>query len=1203
MRAYYNFLCLNCSGRISDERLLKIGICENCLTKVPKQKSKIFQILARENKLLGLKKIMRIENEYKEFYDFFKKAIGQRLWSLQQVWIRRIIVGRSFSLVAPTGVGKTSLGLLFSLFISLKNKKSYIIVPTSILVEQLVKRIENLSKKLNISFDFVYYISTMKKKEKKEVFEKIKNGNFKILISTERFLINNFEKLKNQRFDFVFIDDVDSFLKSKKNIDKILICLGFSEEIISNSLKILELKRELNKLQKMKVPIKSVTSEIEKIREKIENYRKKNKIGVLVVSGATTKAKRTKRVKLFKELLGFELSYLPQFLRNIRDFYKESRNVEKDTLEIIKKFGPGCLVFVPMEKGKKYAKELAEFLKFNGVSSYVYEKMEENILANFQRGVYDCLIGVASFKSPLARGIDLPEKIRYVIFSGVPRFEIKLTPNEFNPTRLLTLIKNIRDFFDEKKKEKVDYIIDQLKKIIPTNKELIQKIEKASLNNLTLEGFEGFVQKIILRAQNFLEKNITNELIEKIRKDESVNLKEVGKEFYLIIADPVAYLQASGRSSRLYAGGISKGASILLVDDKKAFNGLNERLSYFVEDLKWEKYDEKKLIKYFKKIDKDRKLIKEISQGKISKKIKDYIKVALLIVESPTKARTIAKFFGKPNKRIVDNITIFETSTGEYILNIVATMGHIYDLVFTEGFHGIIKKENKFYPVYDFIKKCLKCGNQFTEYDFCPKCKSKEIISKKSIVESLRKIALETNLIFIATDPDAEGEKIAYDLFCTLYPLNKKIYRLEFHEITKKAIINAIANKRKINLNLVDAQVVRRVEDRWIGFELSKVLWKIFKNKNLSAGRVQTPVLGWIIERTKESWKRKLVLDIKLENGISIRFDEPKIGFDLKKFYKRIRKENAKVEVVKEEVRKFYPLPPYTTDSLLKDVSSKLKISVDQTMRIAQDLFECGLITYHRTDSTTVSTFGINLAKEYIQKVFGKEYFAGRSYKKEGAHECIRPTRVIEPSKLRDLVISGKLRLAKVLSREHFMVYELIFKRFMASQMREVEIKCQNLKIEVFGNKKEIEIPVEVLKEGFNKLIKFEIKERVKSGFYKIIFAKVKKIPKTWPYSQGEIVGLMKERGIGRPSTYSKIVQILLERKYVVEKNNFLINTKLGFKIYSFLMKNYREYVREEVTRELENIMDKIENGKEDYMRVLNELYTNIRKIKFRKLA
>jgi len=983
-------------------------------------------------------------------------------------------------------------------------------------------------------------------------------------------------------------------LKSSKNIDKVLVCLGFSQEIVEDSLKLLELRKELNRRKKMESSIEKISQEIETIKKRIDEFKSRNKIGMLVVSGATTKAKRTKRIKLFKELLGFELGYLPQFLRNIKDFFKESEELEKDTLGMIKTFGSGCLIFVPMEKGKEYARKLSEFLEKNGVKSYVYEKMEEGILTKFQEGEYDCLIGVASFRSPLARGVDLPERIRYVIFAGVPRFEMRLSAEEFNPTKLLTLIKNLRDFFDERTKEKLDETILQLKKITPLTKETIQKIEEASTNNLILTGFEGFAQKIILKTQRLLKKLITKELIERIKKDESISLKEKENEFYLIISDPVAYIQASGRSSRLFAGGISRGASILLVDDKKAFNGLSEKVKYFIEDFEWEEFDLKKAVAWFKKIDEDRKLMKDILKGKISKKIKDYIKVALLIVESPTKARTIAKFFGKPSKRLVGSVTIFETSTGKYILNIVATMGHLYDLIFTEGLHGILKENNKFYPVYDFIKKCLSCGYQFTEYDICPKCGSSDIVSKESIVSSLRNIALETNLIFIATDPDAEGEKIAYDIYCSLYPINKNIKRLEFHEITKKAIINALSNPRDINLNLVEAQIVRRIEDRWLGFELSQILWKVFKNKKLSAGRVQTPVLGWIIDRTRESWEKKLVLTAKLENSLTVKLEEPKLDFRLNEIYKKIKDEKAKVKILKEEIKKVYPLPPFTTDALLKDASLKLKFAVNQTMKIAQDLFECGLITYHRTDSTSVSSFGINLAKEYIQKTFGEEFFVPRSYRKEGAHECIRPTRAIDPFKLRDLVFSGRLRFAKVLSREHFMLYELIFKRFIASQMREIEVKYQTVEVEIFKNKTDLELPIEILKEGFNRLIPFGVKKRVEDGLYSIIFVKLKKVPKAWPFTQGEVVSLMKERKIGRPSTYSKIVQVLLERRYVTEKKNRLMNTKLGFKIFTFLIKNYEAYISEEVTRKLEELMKEIEDGKKNYMDVLNDLYKEI---------
>ena len=451
-------------------------------------------------------------------------------------------------------------------------------------------------------------------------------------------------------------------------------------------------------------------------------------------------------------------------------------------------------------------------------------------------------------------------------------------------------------------------------------------------------------------------------------------------------------------------------------------------------------------------------------------------------------------------------------------------------------------------------------------------------------------MALEANEIFIGTDADAEGEKIAYDIFCSLHPVNRNIKRLEFHEITKRAILQAIKNKREINYDLVEAQIVRRVEDRWIGFKLSQILWKVFKNRRLSAGRVQTPVLGWIIERCKDYKEKIGLLEfwLKGERFIIKNFDSSKPLKDLR----------IKVKIAEEGEREIQPLPPFTTDSLLRESSRILKFPVDKTMRLAQDLFELGLITYHRTDSTSVSGVGIAIAKEWLNSKGLENFFKPRSWKMEGAHECIRPTRPLDASELRNLIFSGILELPRRLTKEHFALYNLIFKRFLASQMKEVKAKFQRIIFEVEDKKVEEERLIEILEEGFNKMVPLRVREPFEKGTFKPEKVSVRKVPKEYPYSQGDVVNLMKERKIGRPSTYAKIIETLLKRKYVIERKNLLFNTSLGFRVYSFLSEHFSNYVSEEVTRNLEMVMDKIEKGEENYMDVLKNLYEETRKIR-----
>jgi len=1195
MHGIYYGLCINCNGPISDERLLGIGICERCIENVEKIKNwkKIIKTLKDKNKLYLAEEFFSFRKKLKEFSLLFKKAVGQRMWSLQETWAKRILLNHNFSIVAPTGVGKTVLGAFSSLYLSTKGKKSYIIVPTALLVQQVEERIRKFSGNFGIKIKIVFYHSAMSNSERKEALEKIVKNDFDILITTEKFLINRFSIIEKIKFDFVFVDDIDSFLKSPKNIDKIIKLLGFSDEIISSAFKIIELKREANRLKRMDMNNAKILTEIENLRKRIEEYKNKNSIGLLVVSGATLKARRTKRIKLFEEILNFQLGYKPEFLRNVRDYYLTAEKIEEEILSIIKNFGSGCLIFVPSVIGKEGVIKISSFLNNNGIKAYAYMRPEEDVIKKFYNGEYDALIGIASFRSPLARGIDLPERIRYVIFAGVPRIEIRLSWDEYNPTKLLMLIKNLREFLEPELQEKASNLISILRKVVPIKKEVEERIKNAIENKTKLEGFEEYVKNIVIETRNFLKEAITPSVMESISKSKEISLRERNKEFFLIVADPIAYVQASGRASRLFAGGITRGASFLIVDDEKAFYSLKKQLEFMLSDFSPIKFSLKSAKRWFECIDKDRKIIKEINEGKVSKRIKDFIKTALLIVESPTKARTISKFFGKPYKRKIENITIFEVSIGEYLLNIVASMGHLYDLVLDEGFHGIKVENGKFIPIYDFIKKCKKCGEQFTGLDFCPKCKSREYYSKEDFIKAIRRIALEVNCIFIATDPDTEGEKIGYDLYCSLYPINKKIERLEFHEITKKAFIQAIKERRKINLKMVEAQLVRRIEDRWIGFELSRKLWYHFKDYRLSAGRVQTPVLGWIIDRVRESRKKKRILIAKLSNGSRVYIENPNLSHLFKEKLK------GRIVELKNEEREIAPLPPYTTDTLIKDASSKLKFSASKTMMLAQDLFEVGLCTYHRTDSTTVSTFGINIAKEYIKEKY-PSLFIPRRYFAKGAHECIRPTKPIDLERLKKLVSLGILRFSKRLSQEHFQLYDLIFKRFIASQMKNIKALYQKFKVVLNGNEVNMEIVVDIISEGFNVILPIKTFNKIEEGEYEVVFKKILLVPAAIPFTQGEIIALMREKVIGRPSTYARIISTILERRYAIEKNNRLINTKLGFKVYNYLSKNFKDYISEETTRRLESLMDLIEEGKANYSEILKDLYKEI--IEIRKI-
>ncbi|MEM1507062.1 MAG: reverse gyrase [Candidatus Bathyarchaeia archaeon] len=1173
LKAIYRGMCPNCGGDISDLELLNLGVCSRCLPTpiTGADKEKIYLELVKRGQVGEYTRVLEIDFELKRFSEFFRLLIGSRPWALQEVWAKRVLMGRSSSIVAPTGIGKTHFGLIMALFLAMKGKKSYIIVPTSLLVKHLLDRVSGFLQKLyeleGASLTVIGYYSGMRKKETEEVINRIINRDFSILITTDRFLYNRFDIIKEVSFDFIFVDDVDSFLKSPKNIDKVVFLMGFTPEDVERA-------------------------ENTTLARSPEAKRDK----VLVVSGATLRGKRTKRIKIFRRLFGFEPGFSPEFVRNIANLYIEpEKDVKEEVVEIIKRHGPGCLVFVPQVRGLDYAREITAALREAGISSFVYERMSPRMLEKFVNGEYTVLAGVASNRSPLARGLDLPETIRYVVFAGVPRREIRVKVDECSPQKILTLLKALSPFFEEKFSREVAPVMSALSKIVPVSKDIIDRIREADEKNIELGGFPGYVQRVVKEARKLLVKIMEDADLKKVIERLDVDVKIEGKEYVLFMPDVAGYVQASGRASRFYAMGISRGVSIVVVDDKKAFHGLSKRIQ-LATDEEFEKYDLEKALDEFRQVDADREMIRKIREGKFTIDAVDIIRSALIVVESPTKARTIAYFFGKPAKRVLDGFTVYEVASGQLILNVIASGGHIFDLTTEGGFHGVLKDGEHYVPVYTDIRRCNNCGEQFTDHDECPVCKSRNIRSKKDVVNLLRRLAIEVNKVFIATDPDAEGEKIGYDIYVVVKPYCGNIERLEFHEVTRKALRRALSEPRSVKLPYVQAQVVRRIEDRWIGFELSRKLWEQFKIMTLSAGRVQTPVLGWVIKRSDELRNKIPVADIELENGLSVKLVNPQNVEDLRRRFKE-GELKARIENIGFREDRFYPQPPYTTDSMLRDAAQKLGFTVSYTMALAQSLFESGLITYHRTDSTLVSTTGIEVARRFIEENH-PGLFRPREYKSEGAHECIRPTKPLNVKQLRFYLTSGVLRIPQKIGADHMKLYDMIFKRFIASQMSEAKCLVQEFDLKIDANTVRQSRIVKIIEPGFlavNPIIKVE--NEVEEGEYRVVHMRIRRESTVRPLREGDLISLMKERGIGRPSTYSKIIDILMKRRYIIENNRAIFNTKLGKAVYDYLTKNFGSLVSEELTRSLEATIDAIENGQVWYQDVLKSIENEIRSI------
>ena len=570
----------------------------------------------------------------------------------------------------------------------------------------------------------------------------------------------------------------------------------------------------------------------------------------------------------------------------------------------------------------------------------------------------------------------------------------------------------------------------------------------------------------------------------------------------------------------------------------------------------------------------------------------------LIIVESPTKANTFNKYLKGANYQVE------------------ATVGHIRDLP----------------------KK--KIGIDL-EGDFAPEYVLNE--EKLATIEKIRKEAKKATTIILATDADREGEAIAYHIAQILgfidekWPhskikKNSKLKRIVFHEITKDALDEALKSPRELNFDLIDAQQTRRILDRIVGYKLSPLLWKKLGKRWLSAGRVQTVALRFIVEREKEiakfasevyfkgagffnTDKTDESLETKLigkgEERYEKKFTVPlfdgeytysKTSIDKKDvdaLKKDIESDSYTILTIDEKVNFRSPLSPYITSTLQQDAARKIGYSSKQTMRLAQNLYEKGLITYHRTDSITLSPKFVGEAAAYIKKTYGEEYLVAeaRAYKTstksaQEAHEAIRPTQLV-PS------VVGE----KGLTVRHEKLYNLIFKRAVGSQMKDAQIKGLTITIQgrkgyLFRTKQE-----QVQFDGFLKLYE-------KSEYGMITFTKnegetmtLKNVDfiesATQPpprYSEASLIRTLEKRGIGRPSTYAPIISTIETRNYVEKLEARFHPTVLGTAVSDYLSKAFVDLFAVDFTVEMEEKLDKIAQHEHEMVKTLKEFYKPLEK-------
>ena len=551
----------------------------------------------------------------------------------------------------------------------------------------------------------------------------------------------------------------------------------------------------------------------------------------------------------------------------------------------------------------------------------------------------------------------------------------------------------------------------------------------------------------------------------------------------------------------------------------------------------------------------------------------------LVIVESPAKVKTIKKFLGS-----------------NYV--VTASQGHVRDLPKSQlG----IDVENDFEPKYITIR------------------------GKGDILANLRKEVKKADKIYLATDPDREGEAISWHLYVALKLEGKKVYRISFNEITKNAVKASIKDAREINMNLVDAQQARRALDRMVGYKISPLLWAKVK-RGLSAGRVQSVALRIIADREEEIdafipeeyWTLDATIHVEGEKKPLVASfygkDKKKMTIhskeEMDQIVREIEHEKFFVDEVKVSERlKKAPLP-FTTSTLQQEASKVLNFATQKTMRIAQQLYEgvdikgsgtIGIITYLRTDSTRISDEADAAAREYIREVYGENFVAEGEKKKasekkiQDAHEAIRPTDLSRtPASVKES-----------LTRDQFRLYQLIWKRFAASRMQPAKFESTSVKIGAGAYQFSVSTS-KVVFEGFRIAYVESDEEKMASNLLVKGLGQDSVLTKealeekqhfTQPpahYTEAALVKTLEELGIGRPSTYAPTISTIIARRYVSKENKNLYLTELGEVVNNMMKQSFPSIVDVNFTANMEGLLDMVEEGKVEWKSVIRNFYPDL---------
>lgn len=604
--------------------------------------------------------------------------------------------------------------------------------------------------------------------------------------------------------------------------------------------------------------------------------------------------------------------------------------------------------------------------------------------------------------------------------------------------------------------------------------------------------------------------------------------------------------------------------------------------------------------------------------------------MSLIIVESPTKARTFNRILKikaseegkgkkvdgpKPVKKGEKKAKKIEAESPYYVF---ATLGHIRDLPTNKMSIDFTKE---FEPEYDIMA------------------------SKQKVVSKLKELAKEHDEIIFATDQDREGESISYHAAYLLGYMNEKwpdismkpqdklkktVKRIVFHEITGHALEEALKNPTEIRLDLVKAQQARRILDRIVGYQLSPLLWKKMNKNWLSAGRVQTVALRFVVEREKEirAFKIEPYYTVTGHFAGNHNLDATLVAKSKEPYYKKtkvnvfagtyeysqttitkenldallsdLKKDTYKVSDIKVTEAKRYPPPPFTTSLLQQEAINRYGFSSKLVMRLAQGLYERGYITYHRTDSFNLSTSFVFRAKDFIEATYGKDYalekprgYRTKSANAQEAHEAIRPTNLER--------VPAKIKAERGLTKNHKLLYELIFNRALATQMKEASVDVSTITImgekgytfESESQKVVFDGFLKVLSPSFAEKHKVSVANKVGDSLTLDGVDPEEKATLPPPrYSEAALIKILEEHGIGRPSTYSSIISLIQDKGYVEKQGRYLVPNPLGEAISDYLSSAFPTIFAIDFTASFEEQLDQIADGKVKLLEVLHQFFT-----------